>query len=46
MLKFFDNRQDANQRHTIDLSVRRAMNNRAWVPQGIGPNHVAFCTPI
>ena len=44
--KFFDNRQDANQRHTIDLSVRRAMNNRAWIPQGIGPNHVAFCTPI
>jgi subtilisin family serine protease len=44
--KFFNNRQDANQRHTIDLSVRRAMLNRAWVPQGIGPNHVAFCTPI
>ena len=44
--KFFDNRADANQRHTIDLSVRRAMINRAWVPQGIGPNHVAFCTPI
>jgi serine protease len=44
--KFFDNRQDANQRHTIDLSVRRAMTNRAWVPQGVGPNHVAFCTPI
>lgn len=44
--KFFNNRQDANQRHTIDLSVRRAMNNRAWVPQGIGPNDVAFCTPI
>jgi subtilisin family serine protease len=44
--KFFDNRQDANQRHTIDLSVRRAMINRAWIPQGVGPNHVAFCTPI
>jgi subtilisin family serine protease len=44
--KFFNNRQDANQRHTIDLSVRRAMTNRAWVPQGIGPNNVAFCTPI
>ena len=44
--KFFNNRQDANQRHTIDLAVRRAMLNRAWVPQGIGPNHVAFCTPI
>jgi serine protease len=44
--KFFDNRIDANQRHTIDLSVRRAMINRAWIPQGFGPNHVAFCTPI
>jgi serine protease len=43
--RFFDNRQDANQRHTIDLSVRRAMINRAWVPQGFGPNSVIFCTP-
>ena len=44
--KFFNNRADANQRHTIDLSVRRAMINRAWVPQGVGPNLVAWCTPI
>src|SRR5208283_4292717 len=44
--KFFDNRVDANQRHTIDLSVRRAMINRAWVPQGVLPNFVAWCTPI
>lgn len=44
--KFFNNRHDANQRHTIDLSVRRAMLNRVWVPEGVGPNHVAFCTPI
>ncbi len=44
--KFFNNRADANQRYTIDLSVRRAMNNRAWVPQGVGPNFVAWCTPI
>lgn len=44
--EFFDNRADANQRYTIDLSVRRAMINRAWVPQGIGPNSVAWCTPI
>jgi len=44
--RFFNNRQDANQRHTIDLSVRRAMLNRAWVLQGIGPNQVIFCTPI
>jgi hypothetical protein len=44
--RFFNNRQDANQRHTIDLSVRQAMINRAWVPQGFGPNNVIFCTPI
>jgi serine protease len=44
--KFFDNRSDAAQRHTIDLSVRRAMINRAWVPQGVGPNFVAWCSPI
>jgi subtilisin family serine protease len=44
--KFFDNRVDANQRHTIDLSVRRAMINRAWVPQGVLPNFVSWCTPI
>ncbi len=44
--RFFNNRQDANQRHTIDLSVRRAMINRAWVPEGFGPNHVIFCAPI
>ncbi len=46
VFRFFNNRQDANQRHTVDLSVRRAMLNRAWVPQGIGPNNVIFCTPI
>lgn len=44
--RFFDNRQDANQRHTVDLSVRREMLNRAWAPQGIGPNSVIFCSPI
>ena len=44
--RFFDNRADANHRHTIDLSVRRAMINREWAPEGIGPNAVAFCTPI
>ena len=42
--RFFNNRQDANHRHTPDLSVRRAMNNRGWVPEG--NNGVAFCSPI
>jgi len=44
--RFFDNRNDANQRHTIDLSVRRAMINREWALQGTGPNGVAFCAPM
>jgi hypothetical protein len=44
--RFDNNRQDFNQRHTIDLSVKRAMINRAWVPTGSGSNGVAFCTPI
>ena len=42
--RFFDNRNDANHRYTLDLSVRRAMLNRAWVPEGYGPNSVAFCS--
>jgi serine protease len=42
--RFFNNRNDANHRYTVDLSVRRAMLNRAWVPEGNGPNAVAFCS--
>lgn len=42
--RFFNNRQDANQRHTPDLSVRRAMTNRGWVPEGAGG--IAFCSPV
>lgn len=44
--EFFDNRADAAQRFSIDLSVRRTMINRAWVPLGNGPNYVAWCSPI
>ena len=44
--RFFDNRQDANHRYTVDLSIRRAMINRQWVPEGAGPNGVAFCSPV
>jgi hypothetical protein len=46
VFKFFDGREDANQRHTIDLSVARAMTNRAWIAQGFGPRHVAMCSAI
>ncbi len=44
--RFFNNRRDANHRYTLDLSVKRAMVNRGWVPEGTGPNNVAFCSPI
>lgn len=44
--RFFDNRNDANHRYTVDLSIRRAMINRQWIPEGVGPNGVAFCSPV
>ncbi len=44
--RFFNNRRDANHRYTVDLSVRRAMINRAWAPEGYGPNSVTFCAAI
>ena len=46
VFRFSNNRQDFNQRMTFDLSVKRAMINRAWVPDGGGPNGTAFCSPI
>ena len=42
--RFFNNRNDANHRYTVDLSVRRAMLNRGWVPEGNGKDAVAFCS--
>jgi len=44
--RFDNNRRDFNQRHTIDLSIRRAMINRSWAPTGQGNSGVGFCTPI
>ena len=41
--RFFDNRNDANMRHSRDLTVRREMLNKQWAPNGYGPNDVAFC---
>ncbi len=42
--RFFNNRNDANHRYTVDLSVRRSMLNRSWVAEGEGPDAVAFCS--
>ncbi len=44
--RFFNNRRDANHRYTIDLSVRRGMINKAWVPEGDGPRAAVFCSRI
>jgi serine protease len=44
--RFFNNRRDANHRYTIDRSVRRAMINRTWVPEGDGPDAAVFCSRI
>jgi serine protease len=44
--RFFNNRNDANMRHTRDLTVRREMLNKKWAPNGFGPNGVAFCSPV
>jgi len=44
--RFFNNRRDASQRHTIDLSQRRAMVNRSWVPDGRGTNGASLCSLI
>ncbi len=44
--RFFDNRNDANFRHTRDLTVRRQMLNKQWAPNGFGPSGVGFCSPV
>ncbi len=43
--RFFNNRNDANQRHTVDLSERRAMINRAWVLDAPTANGAVWCAP-
>jgi len=43
---FFNNRRDANHRYTIDLSVKRAMQNRTWVLDGVTANGTVFCSLI
>jgi hypothetical protein len=44
--RFFNNRNDANMRHTIDLTVRREMANKQWAANGTGPEGVTFCSPF
>jgi uncharacterized protein DUF5648 len=43
--RVYNNRPDANHRYTTSLSVRDSMAQAGWIPEGYGPNAVAFCVP-
>src|SRR6185437_746776 len=44
--RIFNNRPDANHRYTTDVSVRQQMIAKGGVPEGSGPDGVAFCTAV
>ena len=44
--RIFNNRPDANHRYTTDVSVRKQMIAKGGVPEGAGPEGVAFCAPV
>ncbi|GIK85341.1 MAG: hypothetical protein BroJett026_08220 [Betaproteobacteria bacterium] len=41
--RLFNNRHDANHRYTADAGVRDQMIAAGYVPEGYGPESVAFC---
>jgi hypothetical protein len=41
--RVFNNRRDAYQRYTTDVSVRQQMIAKGGIPEGYGPDGVAFC---
>ncbi len=41
--RLFNNRRDANHRYTADAGVRDQMIAAGYVPEGYGPESVAFC---
>jgi serine protease len=44
--RFFNGKQSANHRYTLDLTVRRTMLNRSWIAEGEGVGGIAFCAPL
>jgi DNA-binding beta-propeller fold protein YncE len=43
--RVYNNRPDANHRYTTSMSIRDSMVQAGWVPEGYGPDAVAFCVP-
>jgi hypothetical protein len=43
--RVYNNRPDANHRYTTSLAIRDSMVQNGWIPEGYGPNAVAFCVP-
>lgn len=42
--RLFNNRRDANHRYVVDRAVRDQMVAAGHIPEGYGPDQVAFCT--
>jgi hypothetical protein len=45
VFRLFSGRRDTNHRFTYELSIRNAMIAQGWIPEGAGPQGVAFCIP-
>ena len=43
--RVYNNRPDANHRYTTSVAIRDSMVQAGWIPEGYGPNAVAFCVP-
>jgi len=43
--RLYNNWPDVNHRYTTSLAIRDAMVQKGWIPEGYGPNAVAFCVP-
>jgi len=43
--RLYDARADANHRYTTSAPTAAAMRAAGWVPEGYGPDAVAFCVP-
>jgi hypothetical protein len=43
--RLWNARADSNHRYTVDPAVRREMIAKGYVPEGYGPDGVAFCVP-
>jgi cytochrome c553 len=44
--RLWNARADTNHRYTTDRAVRQGMIDRGHVPEGYGPEGVAFCAPM